>query len=314
LNADYTKTVNCSRLGLKTMKTKKYTVSLVLGSGGARGLAHIGIIEWLNENGFDICSIAGSSMGALIGGIYAAGKLDIYKNWVRTLERTDVIRLLDVSFGRTGLFKGERIIKALKELIGDSNIEELPVSFTAVATDIETEKEVWLSKGPLFDAIRASIAIPTIFTPFKYEGKKLLDGGLVNPIPIAPTLRDLTDITIAVNLSGKDSIQHKIPTVRKERMNDEKTYRNLLTEFIEGLYRKMEPKETEDMGLFDIVSQSIDTMQNTIASFKLASYSPDFIINIPKDACRFFEFEKADEMIEIGRSKAGETLSHLQDV
>jgi len=296
------------------MKTKEYTVSLVLGSGGARGLAHIGIIEWLNENGFDICSIAGSSMGALIGGIYAAGKLDIYKNWVRALERTDVIRLLDVSFGRTGLFKGERIINALKQLIGDSNIEELPISFTAVATDIETEKEVWLSKGPLFDAIRASIAIPTIFTPFKYEGKKLLDGGLVNPIPIAPTLRDLTDITIAVNLSGKDSIRHKISNVRKQRKNHEKTYRNSITDFIEGLYRKMEHKGPEDLGLFDIVSQSIDTMQNTIASFKLASYSPDIIINIPKNACRFFEFEKADEMIEIGRSKAGETLSHLHDV
>ena len=293
------------------MKTKKYTVSLVLGSGGARGLAHIGIIEWLNENGFDICSISGSSMGALIGGIYAAGKLDIYKNWVRALERTDVISLLDLSFGRTGLFKGERIINVLKELIGDSNIEDLPISFTAVATDIETGKEVWLSKGPLFNAIRASIAIPTILTPFKYEGKKLLDGGLVNPIPIAPTLRDLNDITIAVNLSGKNSVRRNNPNTRQATTFQEKTYRNSITEFIEGLYRKVEPKEPDDMGLFDIVSQSIDTMQNTIASFKLASYSPDIIINIPKNACRFFEFEKADEMIEIGRGKANEALSHL---
>ena len=293
------------------MKTKKYTISLVLGSGGARGLAHIGIIEWLNENGFDICSISGSSMGALIGGIYAAGKLDIYKNWVRALERTDVISLLDLSFGRTGLFKGERIINALKELIGDSNIEDLPISFTAVATDIETGKEVWLSKGPLFNAIRASIAIPTILTPFKYEGKKLLDGGLVNPIPIAPTLRDLNDITIAVNLSGKNSVRRNNPNTRQATTFQEKTYRNSITEFIEGLYRKVEQKEPDDMGLFDIVSQSIDTMQNTIASFKLASYSPDIIINIPKNACRFFEFEKADEMIEIGRGKANEALSHL---
>ena len=283
----------------------------MLGSGGARGLAHIGIIEYLNENNFEIRSIAGSSMGALIGGIYAAGKLDIYKNWVRTLERTDVIRLLDLSFGRTGLFKGERVINALKELIGDSNIEDLPVSFTAVATDIETEKEVWLSKGPLFDAIRASIAIPTIFTPFNYEGKKLLDGGLVNPIPIAPTLRDLTDMTVAVNLSGKHGVRRQKPKAREKSGAKEKNYRSLLTEFIEGLYRKVEPQEPEDMGLFEIVAQSIDTMQNTIASFKLASYTPDIIINIPKNACRFFEFEKADEMIEIGRLKASEALSHL---
>ena len=291
---------------------KKYTVSLVLGSGGARGLAHIGVIEWLNENGFAIRSISGSSMGALIGGIYAAGKLDVYKNWVRALERKDVIRLLDLSFGRTGLFKGERIINALKELIGDRNIEDLPISFTAVATDIDTEKEVWLSRGPLFDAIRASIAIPTIFTPFKYEGKQLLDGGLINPIPIAPTLRDLTDMTIAVNLSGKDSVWQNKPTDTEESPSHEKKYRNSISEFIEGLHRLIEAKEPEDMGLFEIMSQSIDTMQNTIASFKLASYSPDIIINIPKNACRFFEFEKADEMIEIGRRKAQESLSALK--
>jgi len=290
---------------------KKHKVSLVLGSGGARGLAHIGVIEWLNENNFAIRSISGSSMGALIGGIYAAGKLDIYKNWVRALERKDVIRLLDLSFGRTGLFKGERIINALKELIGERNIEDLPISFTAVATDIDTEKEVWLSKGPLFDAIRASIAIPTIFTPFKHEGKQLLDGGLVNPIPIAPTLRDLTDMTIAVNLSGKDSVWQNKPTDTEDTSSHEKKYRNSISEFIAGLHRMIEAKEPEDMGLFEIMSQSIDTMQNTIASFKLASYSPDVIINIPKNACRFFEFEKADEMIEIGRRKAQESLSNL---
>ena len=296
------------------MNTKKYTVSLVLGSGGARGLAHIGIIEWLNENGFDIHSISGSSMGALIGGIYAAGKLDIYKKWVQALEGRDVITLLDLSFGRAGLFKGERVINALRELIGDCNIEDLPISFTAVATDIEAEKEVWLSKGPLFNAIRASIAIPTIFTPFKYEGRKLLDGGLVNPIPIAPTLRDMTDVTIAVNLSGKENAWLDKQTVKKHRSSHEKKYRNSITEFIEGLHWKTEHREPEDMGLFDIISQSIDTMQNTIARFQLASYSPDIIIDIPKNTCRFFEFEKADEMIEIGRGKACEALSHLHSV
>ncbi|MCO6411442.1 MAG: patatin-like phospholipase family protein, partial [Thiogranum sp.] len=182
---------------------KKRTVSLVLGSGGARGYAHIGVIGWLQDHGFDIRSIAGSSMGALIGGIYAAGKLDAYANWVRALERRDVLQLLDLSFGRSGLFKGERVIRALRDLIGDYDIEDLPVSFTAVATDLDAEKEVWLSKGPLFDALRASIAIPTLFTPFECNGRRLVDGGLVNPLPIAPTLRDMTDLTIAVNLSGQ---------------------------------------------------------------------------------------------------------------
>jgi NTE family protein len=168
------------------------TVSLVLGSGGARGLAHIGVIQWLTENGYDIRSISGSSMGALVGGIYATGKLEAYADWVSALERMDVVRLLDPSFGRAGLFKGERIITVLRELIGDCLIDDLAVSFTAVATDLATGKEIWLREGKLFDAIRASISIPLIFTPFDCGGRRLLDGGIVNPIPIAPTLNDTT--------------------------------------------------------------------------------------------------------------------------
>lgn len=293
------------------MNRKKHTVSLVLGSGGARGLAHIGIIEWLIENDFIIKSISGSSMGALVGGIYAAGKLNMFKNWVLALERKDVVNLLDLSFSTEGLFKGERVINTLKELIGDCNIEQLPISFTAVATDIDTEKEVWLTKGPLFNAIRASIAFPTIFTPLKHEGKNLLDGGLVNPIPIAPTLRDMTDITIAVNLSGKESPYFDNQTPRKEHSHHEAKYRNSVAEFIEGLPWKRENREQKDRGVFEIVSQSIDTMQSTISRFKLASYSPDIIIDIPKNACLFFEFELAGEMIEIGRKKTKEALSRL---
>ena len=179
------------------------TVSLVLGSGGARGLAHIGIIDWLNKNGYDIQSIAGSSIGALIGGMYAAGKLDVYAKWVMALEKMDVIRLLDISFARKSLFKGDRVIDVLREMIGDYEIENLPISFTAVATDLHEQQEVWFNQGSLFDAIRASIAIPTIFTPHNYMGKTFLDGSLVNPIPIAPTLNDKTDFTIAVDLIGK---------------------------------------------------------------------------------------------------------------
>ena len=172
----------------------------MLGGGGARGLAHIGAIRWLTENGYTIRSIAGSSMGALVGGIYAAGKLEAYADWVLALERIAVIRLLDLSFDRAGLFKGERIIGVLRELLGDHVIEELPISFTAVATDLESGKEVWLREGKLFDAIRASIATPLVFTPFVMRGRVLLEGSLVNPIPIAPTLNDDTDFTIAVSL------------------------------------------------------------------------------------------------------------------
>ena len=210
------------------------TVSLVLGSGGARGLAHIGVIQWLTDSGYDIRSIAGSSMGALVGGIYAASKLETYAEWVLALERIQVLRLLDPTFGRDGLFKGERIMGVLRELIGDCAIEELPISFTAVATDLESGEEVWLREGGLFDAIRASIATPLVFTPFKHGTRTLLDGALVNPLPIAPTLTDDTDLTIAVNLSGAaESLP--MPPAAAPAVGSQ-VYRRRIRAFIENLH------------------------------------------------------------------------------
>ncbi len=288
---------------------KKRTVSLVLGSGGARGLAHIGVIEWLNENGFEIRSIAGSSMGALIGGIYAAGKLDVYTQWVTALKKMDVIRLLDFSFGRSGLIKGERIIDVLKDLIGERDIEDLPISFTAVATDIGDEKEIWLNRGPLFDAIRASIAIPTIFTPHEYRGKQLLDGALVNPLPIAPTLNDKTDITIVITLSAKPEARFDTRENEGESGGDVNGYQRRIAQFIEALQQKLGQRESEDMGLFDVVGKSMETMQNTIARLKLAAYSPDVIIDIPRNVCAFYEFHRAPELIQIGRQRAEQFLA-----
>jgi NTE family protein len=295
-------------MSLKKKKKEKPTVSLVLGSGGARGFAHIGVIRWMTERGMKIESIAGSSMGALIGGIYGAGKLDVYTDWVRALEKKDVLRLLDFTFGRPGLLKGEKIISYLKKLVGDVNIEELPISFTAVATDIQAEKEVWIDQGPLFDAIRASIGIPPLFTPFKYQGRILVDGGLLNPIPIAPTARDRTDLTIAVNLSGKGKIPDIAKTAKKRRAAGWKKYHASILEFIEELQEKFASEKEEEIGLFGVVSQSMDTMQATIARFQIASHSPDVIVEIPKASCTFLEFDRADDLIAIGYHMAAKTL------
>lgn len=287
----------------------KQTVSLVLGSGGARGLAHIGVINWLNEHGYDIQAISGSSMGALIGGIYAAGQLEVYRQWVSRLEKMDVLRLLDFSFGAGGLIKGERIIHVLRELIGHHLIEELPLSFTAVASDLENQKEVWLNKGPLFFAIRASIAIPSIFTPVEYRDLRLVDGGLLNPIPIAPTLNDKTDITIAVNLSAPPVPESNIaPQPATAIKSDHNSYHERIIQFIDNLQRKVLPQEPEDIGLFEVISKSIDAMQNTIARFKLAAYAPDVVINIPSNSCAFYEFYRADELIDLGFRKTEETF------
>ena len=282
------------------------TVSLVLGSGGARGLAHIGVIQWLTDNGYDIRSIAGSSMGALVGGIYAAGKLELYADWVLALERIQVVRLLDPAFDRTGLFKGERIMGVLRELIGDFSIEDLPVSFTAIATDLVSGEEVWLRDGKLFDAIRASIATPLIFTPFKHGGRKLLDGALVNPVPIAPTLNDTTELTVAVNLSG--SIEVRPPPVPSAPISEGNAYRQRIRAFIEGLHLSR-ASGARTHGTFDIAFASMEAMQNTIARLKLAAYTPDVTVEIPRNACGFFEFWRGAELIALGRERTAQAFA-----
>ncbi len=287
------------------------TVSLVLGSGGARGLAHIGIIEWLDEHGFEIASISGASMGALVGGIYAAGELEVYKSWVKALKKTDVLRFLDFSFSPGGLFKGDRIMDTLRNMVGERYIEDLPVSFTAVATDLARQREVWLSEGPLFDAIRASISIPTIFTPHDYLGMKLLDGGLLNPVPIAPTFKDRTDMTIAVNLNSprkrRDAgMKHKAEP--RQTASAENSYREMINRFLDNLQETLKPRSGSDVSLLNLVNSSFETMQHAISSVKLATYAPDVIINIPRDVCATYEFFRAEEMFELGHRVAGDVI------
>jgi len=285
------------------------TVSLVLGSGGARGLAHIGIIDELTRCGFEIKSIAGSSMGALIGGIYAMGRLDVYARWVTGLERRDVVRLLDLTLGRSGLIKGDRIISVLRSLIGDANIEDLPIRFTAVATDVDDEREVWLNHGPLFDAIRASISIPTVFTPHRYNGKYYLDGSLINPIPIAATLEDETDLTIAVNLSGKPEKNVKVEPPPKNHERQRNNYQMRIAQFIDELKLRFDRQPEGALGVLDIIIKSMNIMENTLAQTQLITYSPDMVIELPRNVCNFYEFHRAQEMINIGREKTKAVLA-----
>lgn len=291
-------------------KDKEKTVSLVLGSGGARGLAHIGVIQVLEEQGYQIKSISGSSMGALVGGIYAAGHLSTYTEWVTALDRFDVLKLLDFSFSGSAFFKGERIISTLRKLIGDRNIEDLPVSFTAVASDLDLNKEVWLSSGPLFDAIRASIAFPTIFSAVEHNGRILVDGGLLNPIPIAPTLHDHTDVTVAVNLSGKAKNITSLHQEEDKPADKKNGYHRKIMDFIEGLQRKGVLQQNGEENFFDVISKSLDAMQSTISRLKLAAYTPDIVVDIPKNICTIYEFERAGELIAIGRSETEAALRH----
>ena len=288
------------------MQLNKKTVSLVLGSGGARGLAHIGVIKWLEENNYEIKSISGCSIGSLIGGVYAAGKLDYLENWMRSITKTDIITLLDVSWDGSGFFKGDKIINTLVDLIGEIQIENLSIPFTAVAADIGAEKEVWINSGSLFDAIRASISLPLFFTPFDYHGIKLIDGGVLNPVPIAPTFNDETDLTIAVNLGGALTKVEKKNTQPSNQERLTSSFQRGVKEFIQSLKAKSKNPSTQNWGMYDVANKAFDAMQSTIARQKIAAYPPDIDIEIARDACGTLEFEKASEMIDLGYQKAEE--------
>ncbi len=299
------------------MKIKnKKTVSLVLGSGGARGLAHIGVIHWLQENNFNIKSISGCSMGALVGGIYAAGKLDDFEHWVSAITKIEIVRLLDLSWNKSGFVKGDKIINTLKELVGDQLIENMDVSFTAIAADVINEKEVWINSGSLFDAIRASISLPLFFTPFNYKGVDLIDGGVLNPVPIAPTFNDDTDLTIAVNLGGKIIINEPDQQVESSvKMEDGSTsiFTQKVNDFVERLKDSVTSEVRQDWDVYDIANQAFDAMQSTIARQKLAAYPPDVEIEIARNACATLEFDRANEMIELGYQHADQCLQKWLD-
>jgi NTE family protein len=289
------------------MNNDKNTVSLVLGSGGARGLAHIGIIQVLEEKGYEITSISGCSIGALIGGVYAAGKLDEYEAWMRDLSKLDIVNMMDIAWEGGGLVKGDKIIQKMVDIVGDLNIEDLPISFTAVATELGSGMEVWISKGRLFDAIRSSISLPLFFTPFERQENLLVDGGIVNPVPIAPTFDDDTDITIAVNLGGKP--QQKRSTSKELAVVENPAKPpGRFRRWVKNVRSKVSNRWERYVDTYDVVYQAFDAMQSTIARQKLAAYPPDLIIEIPRDAARTLEFDRVAEMIDLGRKVAEEAL------
>jgi NTE family protein len=282
----------------------------VLGSGGARGYAHIGVIQWLEENGYRIESIVGSSMGALVGGIHALGKLEQYREWVCTIDKIDVFRLLDFSLGEGGLVKGERLMNALKQFMEDRRIEDLSIRYTAVASDIANEKEVWINRGNIFDAIRASISLPLFFTPYRRNGVYLLDGGILNPVPIAPTFQDDSDRIIAVNLAGTPSREYR----RDEPSTKDSEGDGIsakIQDFIQAL--RQGGAIRDKLGFYDVIDQAFDAMQGTIARQKIAAYPPDILVELPRNLCGMLEFDRAGELINAGYRAAAEQIPTAED-
>jgi NTE family protein len=290
--------------------TRKPTVALALGSGGAKGLAHIGAIEEIEAQGYDIVAIAGTSMGALIGGIYATGKLDVYRDWVCSLAKMDVLKLVDWTFSGGGLIKGERIIETMRGLIGDAAIEDLPLAYTAVATDLDREREVWLTRGPLFDAIRASIAIPSVFRPHVLSERRLIDGGLLNPVPVTPLIRESADYLFAVSMDGPPDAgtPDEVPATPT---NPDDSYRSRIGEFIGKLMPHGAEKPREP-GMLELLMQSMDLMQANLSRLRLAAYEPDLLIRMPRNVATVYEFYRATELIEMGRKQARQALAAWQ--
>ncbi|WP_319584462.1 patatin-like phospholipase family protein [uncultured Pseudodesulfovibrio sp.] len=286
---------------------KKKTISLVLGSGGARGLAHIGIIRWLEEHDCEIKSITGCSMGALVGGIHAIGMLDEYEKWARHITKRHMLALMDLSFGMDGLIKGDRLIDTLRNLVGDELIENLPISFTAVAANISRRKEVWIRQGSLFDAIKASIALPLIFKPVVVDGDDIIDGGILNPVPIAPTFGDLNEYTIAVNLCAPPVKGIEIKNDKHNGDENGSGLSHVVAEFIGTMTDKIAMKR-KDIRAYDILYKSFDAMQGSIARQKIAAYPPDAVLDIPINLCSLMDFDKADPLIEHGYRLAEKKL------
>ena len=293
------------------MKTKR-DVALVLGSGGARGLAHIGAIEELEARGYRIRSIAGCSMGAMIAGMYAAGQLQDAKEWFLQVDQQVILKMVDLSISLNSLVKGERVIRELEKVVPDQQIQSLNIPCAIVAADLISADEVVFRSGSLFEAIRASMSIPLFFQPVQRGHKLLIDGGTLNPLPLNRVKRTKGDLLVAMNISGKDSMQIKKP---------EPSYFAKAAELIEqhgiqlsptllNLKKRIEQKEEERLenqdlrGMVNYFSladrmSDIQIQQNTHLMLQLMP--PDILATMPQYAYSTFDFDRAEEIIEQGR-------------
>lgn len=297
-------------------------VALVLGSGGARGYAHLGALQVLRERGHEVVAIAGTSMGALVGGLAAAGKDDEFAGWVGGLTYARVLRLMDPSLSGTGAVRGNKVLDRIHGFLGDVHIEELPIPFTAVATDLAANREVWFQKGPLLPAIRASIAIPGALTPVEMDGRLLVDGGLLNPLPMEPVLAVDADVTLAVDASAADTDRRGRSPVHEEA-DDATNSRNWLgrigfSTLDRDWARRLRVETDRDVtavppgvptpGSMDIMLRSFETMQSAMARFRTAANPPDILVPISYRTARNLDFHRAADLIALGRRLTEEAL------
>ena len=280
-------------------------IALALSSGGARGLAHIGVIEELEAQGYHITSMAGCSMGALIGGVYAAGKLEEFRDWMKTIDKKKMLELTDFSLSLNHLVKGTRIIKAIMEFVPDVPIEDLPIPYCAVATDWISGREVVIDKGSLFEAIRASISLPTFYEPVRRDGMILIDGGVVNPIPMNRVQRHEGDLLVGVDVSGHDyKAQWEKMQKQAEKQKHDKSLKAKLLDMI--------IPDNIEFNYYTLLSRTSSIMirQNSLLMAQLTK--PDILIDIQMSRYGSFDYDKSERLINIGRNKARKSLTAIQ--
>ena len=327
------------------MEKNKKNVALVLSSGGPRGFAYIGAIEALEEHGYTITSIAGTSIGSLVGGIYAAGKLTEFKEWLYSLNAWEVFSLMDLSIGKNHFVKGERIIEAIMEIVPNVNIEDLPIPYRAVATDLYTGREVVFDHGPLFRAIRASISIPSLFRPVKYGLTTLIDGAIVNCLPLNRVERTEGDLLVAFDVNDVDEEEISLILHREHeaRLMDKRFELEVHEELLDVIHdfkhdtdmslikrlkhagsRSMEVLKdvfnyrrafNEDDSLdygenyYDLLDRTFSLMNHKNTELMLELYKPDILVKMPFDSYgEISDYAKAREISDRGYQLMCEAL------
>lgn len=274
-------------------------------------MAHIGVIEEILKSGYTITSISGTSIGSLIAGVYVSGKMDEFKEWVSRITKLDVFKFMDFAFNKSGFIKGEKIFKELQKFFLDKNIEDLDIPYVAVAVDIKNHKEVIFRSGPLSRAIRASVSIPTVLKPVIHNGIELVDGGVLNPLPISCVKRKKGDLLIVVDL-GAD-IPYPIPKSKKVTVEQETNYRKTM-EFINekwsGYFKNDKQKRT---GFFDLMTESLYAMQMKLTQNTIKEYNPHMVVNISRKSCDLFEYHRSEELIQYGREQFQKSLSRFNN-
>jgi len=286
---------------------KMKNVALALSSGGARGLAHIGAIEELEAQGYHISAIAGCSMGALIGGVYAAGKLEEFRDWMKTIDRKKMLELTDFSLSLNHLVKGSRIIEAIMEFVPDMPIEDLPIPYCAVATDLKAGREVVFDKGSLFEAIRASISLPSFYEPVQRDDMILIDGGVINPIPLNRVQRQPGDILVGVDVSGHD---YKAQWEKKQALVERrKRDKSLKAQILDKLI-----PDNIDFNYLTVLSRTSSLMirQNSILMAQLTH--PDMLIDIQMSRYGSFDYHLSEKIIAVGRLKTSLAISKYENL